>query len=171
MSVDVKPGSEFLTRLNDTARTEGFRKYSLEVHSRGSFKFMRMFGDRICEPGTNCDGNRLANITTEVYKALRSCGNNVIIRILHESRARKCRDVRQSMSNLNGVYERLTAGGDPKSDGLVPGESQKYPGVEEQARRVIPDSRASHFGELKNTGVRDRLFELVDIYTVRNPTP
>lgn len=162
MSADVKPESKFLTDLN--ARPEGFQKLSLEVHSRGSWKFMRMFGDLICEPRTWCDGNTLANVTESAHKTIRACGSNIVVRVLNEHRARKCRNVRQSMSNLNGIYERLTAGADPKSDGLVPGESQKYPGVEEQNRRVIPDSRVSHFGELKDPSVGQRLVELVDRY-------
>lgn len=162
MTRDVRPGSAFLADLN--TEPEGFRRYSIEVHS-GGWKFMRMFGDFICDPGQNCDGQSLANASKSAYAGVKACGG-WFGRLINRGIADKCHSVRLAMRGLNHRYNSLTMGRDRDSDGLVPSASQRYPGVLEENRRVYLNARVSHVGELKSETVRNYLFDLMDRHKV-----
>ena len=164
MSADVAPGSPFLTGL--AGRSEGFLGYSVEVHSQGAWKFIRLLGDWRCHPASSCGGNSLQNVMETIYDVLRYCGSNDIARLIKPGLSEKCRNVRWSLSRLNGLYERLTAPGDV-SDGVVPGKSQQYPHIPEENRRVLVSSRESHVSAGKVHGSASRVSELLQRHTDR----
>jgi len=164
VSSDVRPGSVYLAQLN--TRNEAFLKYSVEVHSQGAWKFLRMLGDWVCEPEDRCSGNHLQNSMESIYDVLRICGSNEIARLIRPGVAEKCNNVRWSLSTLNLAYERLTSPNDA-SDGLVPAKSQQYPGVAEGDRALMRNAKESHAGELKSGTVRTNLFYLMDRYRIQ----
>lgn len=164
MSNDVRPGSVFLAQLN--ARHEPFLKYSVEVHSQGAWKFIRMLGDWVCEPEDRCSGNHLQNSMESIYDVLRVCGSNDFARLLKPGLAEKCNNVRWSLSTLNLAYERLTSPNDA-SDGLVPAKSQAYPSADLDDRAIMRNAKESHVGELKSVTVRDKVNDIIARYRIQ----
>ena len=162
MSHDVRVRSGFTTMLN--ARPEPFARYSVEVESQGAWKFVRLMGDWKCNPEDRCSGDHLQNTMESVYDVLRACGSNEFSKMVASSVADRCRNVRWSLSNLNLLYERLTAPGDA-SDGLVPAKSQAYPGIPLEDRAQLKRARASHSGELKSDDVLQKLAGFTSRYS------
>ena len=163
MSADVKAGSPYTKMLN--SQPEPFLRYSVEVESQGAWKFVRMVGDWKCNPEDRCSGDHLQNAMESAYDVLKSCSNE-FAKALGGSAADRCRNVRWSLSNLNLLYERLTAPGDA-GDGLVPVRSQVYPGLASENRDRLRNARVSHVGELKSEDVRDQVSRFIHRHSLQ----
>lgn len=152
MARDVAPHSAFLDSLN--AAPDPFPHYSIEVSSRGAWKFVRMLGDFVCDPEQSCSGDHLQRLAERFYTVLRTCGSSELAKAALPDLASKCRGVRWQLSALNQLYEHLVAPGDD-SDGLVPLKSQAYPSTDTAHRMQMLHARTSHVGETRNATVRD----------------
>ena len=160
--------SEFLPALN--SRPETFERYSIGSHSGGQFKMMRLLGDILCEPEAGCGGRRIQRRTQQTFNVLTYC-SNFLVQQIRGTAGRiidKCRDLRWDLSRYNAVYETWVSPKDPNSDGIVPGKSQAWPGLNGERHVAITDGD-SHLGETRSDRTRERLHAAIDRYQVARP--
>jgi hypothetical protein len=109
---------------------------------------MRLMGDM----GDHVNGPAWVRYTEWAYQGLRVC-NYASIFFGQFWLTSACGTAHRTMDSTDRWWDRMTAPG-MKSDGIVHGPSQVYPGALEQ----LPIDRGeSHVGETKSTKTRDRL--------------
>lgn len=145
-SGDLIPGSFYLNTLNSHA--ESFTRVGVEGHSNKRFVLARLGGDLFSNPEDTFGGRNLAAFTEDAYIGFRAC-EFIALFFGDYDIAAFCGNVADTMDNIDGFWNDLTAGSD-SSDGIVQGASQHYNGA--TASYVISDAD-SHVGATKSLKV------------------
>lgn len=165
-SGDLIPGSAYLNALNSHA--ENFTRVGVEGHSNKRFVLARLGGDLFSNPEDTFGGRNLAAFTEDVYIGFRAC-EFIALFFGDFDIAAFCGNVADTMDNIDGFWNDLTAGSD-SSDGIVQGASQHYNGA--TASYVISDAD-SHVGatkSLKVDAVLDQTLERQFLVPIRGCT-
>ncbi|MEW5927596.1 MAG: alpha/beta fold hydrolase [Gemmatimonadota bacterium] len=145
-TMDLQPGSPSVSHLN--SQPEGFARYGIQHYPTKRWMPMRLMGDM----GDQVKGPDWVRYTEWAYQGLRVC-NYASIFFGQFWLTQACGSAHRTMDSTDRWWDRMTAPG-MKSDGIVHGPSQVYPGALEQ----LPIDRGeSHVGETKSTKTRDRL--------------
>jgi pimeloyl-ACP methyl ester carboxylesterase len=145
-TMDLQPGSPSVSHLN--SQPEGFARYGIQHYPTKRWMPMRLMEDM----GDNVNGPAWVRYTEWAYQGLRVC-NYASIFFGQFWLTSACGTAHRTMDSTDRWWDRMTAPG-MKSDGIVHGPSQVYPGALEQ----LPIDRGeSHVGETKSTKTRDRL--------------
>ncbi len=165
-SGDLIPGSFYLNTLNSHA--ESFTRVGIEGHSNKRFVLARLGGDLFSNPEDTFGGRNLAAFTEDAYIGFRAC-EFIALFFGDYDIAAFCGNVADTMDNIDGFWNDLTAGPD-SSDGIVQGASQHYNGA--TASYVISDAD-SHVGatkSLKVDAVLDQTLERQFLVPIRGCT-
>lgn len=145
-TMDLQPNSPSVSHLN--SQYEGFARYGIQHYPKKRWMPMRLMGDM----GDHVNGPDWVRYTEWAYQGLRVC-NYASIFFGQFWLTQACGTAHRTMDSADRWWDRMTAPG-MKSDGIVHGPSQVYPGALEQ----LPiDGGESHVGETKSTRTRDRL--------------
>jgi hypothetical protein len=144
---DLAPNSPFPRTLN--GRGEPFPRAGIVSLSDQRWVAVRLMAEWTSEcapedPG--CSGQAAVNTTADWYSHARAC-EYVYITLIPNPLGYACRRVGDAMDAIDRGWHMMShAVGDPTSDGISPGSSQRYPGIAED-RLIFLRSGPSHVGE------------------------
>lgn len=144
---EMNPHDGFWSAFN--AVPESFPRAGIQSKSWDKWSGWRMWGDSRCSPLVYCGGRATAKFVDQRYHFAIKCAvvGGIAGLFWHPSWvvAAGCAKLAAQLKASDGVYKRLTVGGD-SGDGIVPLNSQYYPNANRQYQ--IPDGD-SHVGVLR----------------------
>jgi hypothetical protein len=157
---DLQPGSGFISTLN--SNTEPFTRVGIQSYAEKRWVLARVIAEsrRECPPDAGCGGRNWANYVSYAYNGFWGC--SIIAGLIgYYDVAYGCANIAFSMDSMDATWNTLSAPGSERTDGIVQGSSQVYPGGDRQ----YPINRGdSHTGETKSDLVHPRLREALDVY-------
>jgi pimeloyl-ACP methyl ester carboxylesterase len=153
-SGDLIPGSPYLTTLNHNS--EVFTRVGVAGHSNKRWVLMRLGGDAICNPESNCGGRAFYLYTEIVYFSFRICEFVSLVDWDFDTAA-FCANVADRMDDIDGYWNHLTSTSSDSSDGIVQGSGQTYSG----AAPYTIGGADSHTGATKSDKARSVLDQVL----------